>query len=162
MCFLLAANGISLRIGPTEEAVLKLPLLSHPCSAVFSMYVWMCAKGTILGAKSRRCMNSSPSYKLFIVTYPLGLEEDTMNAWVEREKGERQSKYWTSGSQHASPIPEANSLVVPIHVWGKGCSSRRWVGLLNRLQTSLRQASSSSCTSVVRWTGRTAAFLRAC
>ena len=84
MCFLLAANDISIRIGPTEEAVLKLPLLSHPCATVFSMYVWMCAKGTILGENIRRLMSSSPRYKLFIVTSLLGLEEDTMNAWEER------------------------------------------------------------------------------
>ena len=60
-----------------EEAVLTLPLLDHPCAAVLSTYMWMCAKGDILGAKSRSCMSSAPISSLCIVTSLVGLKEDT-------------------------------------------------------------------------------------
>ena len=87
MCFRLAAKDSSRRIGPTEEAVLALPLLAHPYATMLSKYVWMCANGEILGKKSRTCMSSAPSPRLFIVTTPVGLEEDTSRAWSVREKG---------------------------------------------------------------------------
>ena len=45
MCCLLAVKDISHRIGPIEEAVLKLPLLVHTCAAVLLTYVWICANG---------------------------------------------------------------------------------------------------------------------
>ena len=45
---------------------------------------------------------------------------------------------------------------------GEGCNLHRWVGRLARLRTSLRQASSSSCTSAVSWTCLTVTLLRAC
>ena len=67
-----------------EEAVLKLPLLVHTCASVLLTYIWICAKGGILGAKSRICMSSSPILTLFVVTYTVGLEEDTRHAWVVR------------------------------------------------------------------------------
>ena len=54
--------------------MLKLLLLAHPCAAVLLMYVWMCAKGAILGEKIRSCMSSAPSSRSFIVTYSVGLE----------------------------------------------------------------------------------------
>ena len=85
MCCLLAVKDSYRRIGPTEEAVLTLPLLDHPCAAILSTYVWMCAKGGILGAKSRICMSSASVLRSFIVTYPVGLEEDTRRAWVVME-----------------------------------------------------------------------------
>ena len=49
----LATKDISRRISLTAEAVLTLPLLAHPCAAVLLTYVWMCAKGAILGEKER-------------------------------------------------------------------------------------------------------------
>ena len=64
--------------------MLKLLLLAHPCAAVLLMYVWMCAKGAILGEKIRSCMSSAPSSRLFIATSLVGLEEDTRRAWVAR------------------------------------------------------------------------------
>ena len=84
MCCLLAAKDSSHMIGPTEEAVLTLPLLAHTCAAVLLTYVWMCAKGTILGAKIRICMGSTPSSRLFIVTSLVGFEEDTRRACFAR------------------------------------------------------------------------------
>ena len=81
----LATKDISRRISLTAEAVLTLPLLAHPCAAMLSTYIWMCAKGGILSAKIRICMSSSPSSRSFIVTYPVGLEEDTRCAWVVME-----------------------------------------------------------------------------
>ena len=87
MCCLLNAKYISCRIDPMEEAVLKIPLFVHTCSAVVLTYVWMCAKGCILGAKSRIFMSSAPILTLFVVTYPVGLEEDTRHAWVVRGEG---------------------------------------------------------------------------
>ena len=116
MCCLLAAKYISRRIGPTEEAVLTLPLLAHRCAAMLSTYVCMCAKGAVLSAKSRICMSSAPSLRSFIVTYPVGLEEYNRHAWDVREKEERQTKYWTSGYRNNSPITDTNALVVPIQV----------------------------------------------
>ena len=65
-----------------EEAVLTLHLLAHPCTAVLSTYVWICAKGAILGANIRNCMISAPISRMLIVTYPVGLEDDTRRAWV--------------------------------------------------------------------------------
>ena len=79
-----------------------------------------------------------------------------------REKGERQTKYWPSGSRHTPPIPDPGASVVPIQVGVKGSNSRRWVGLLPRLQINSRQSSSSSCTSVVSWTCLPSTLLRAC
>ena len=87
MCCRLSTKDSSHRIGPTEEAVMKLPLLSHPCAAVLLMYGCMCAKGTILGAKIRICMSRAPRSGSFIVTSPVGLEEDTRRAWVAKEMG---------------------------------------------------------------------------
>ena len=114
MCCLLAAKDSSRRIGLAEEAVLKLPLVAHLCAAVLSTYVRMCAKGAILGAKSRICMSSAPILKLFVVTSPVELEEDIRRASVVRENGERQTKYWTSGFWRTFPIPDPNALVVSI------------------------------------------------
>ena len=74
MCCLLSTKDSSHMIGPTEEAVLTLTLLDHPCAYVLLTYVWMCAKGTILRSKIRIYMSSTPSSRLFIVTSPLGLE----------------------------------------------------------------------------------------
>ena len=74
MCFRLAAKYSSHRIGPAEEAVLTLPLLAHSYAAVLSTYVWMCANGAILGAKSRICMSSAPIPRSFIVTSSVGLD----------------------------------------------------------------------------------------
>ena len=71
-------------IGPTEETVLTLPLLAHPYAAVLSMYICMCAKGAILGSKSRIYMSSAPRPRSFIITYPIRLEEDTRPDWVVR------------------------------------------------------------------------------
>ena len=82
MCFRLAYNDSSHRIGPMEEAVLTLPLLYNPCSAMLLKYVWMCAKVAILGANIRSCISSAPRSRLFIVTSPVGLEEDTRRAWM--------------------------------------------------------------------------------
>ena len=88
MCCRLATKEISPRIGPTEEGVMTLPLLEHPCVTILSPYKWMFAKGAFRGAKIRSFMSNALSSKSFIVTYLLGLEEDTMCVWVEREKGE--------------------------------------------------------------------------
>ena len=85
-------------------------------------------------------MISSPSSRPFIVKSHVGLEEDTRHAWVVMEKGERQKHYWPSGSRHTPPIPDPDALVVPIHVGDKVSNSRRWVGLMARLQTNSRQA----------------------
>ena len=109
MCCLLVAKDSSLRIGPMEEAVLTLPLLDHPCDVVLLTYIWMCAKGGILSAKSRICMIRAHSSRSFIVTSPLGLEEDNRYAWVMREKGEHQTKYCPSGSCHNPPIPDPDA-----------------------------------------------------
>ena len=87
MCCRLASNESSHRTGLTEEDVLTLPLLDHPCAAVLSMYVWMCAKSAILGAKIRSCMSSNPRSRLFIVIAPVDLEEDIRRAWVASENG---------------------------------------------------------------------------
>ena len=84
MCCLLAGKDSYRRIGPAENAVLTPPLLAHTCAAVLSTYTWMCNKGAILGAKRRICMSTAPSSRLFIVTSPVGLEEDTRRAWVVR------------------------------------------------------------------------------
>ena len=92
MCCYLDAKYSSRRIGPTEEAVLTLALLAHPCASVLSTYVWMCAKGPILAAKIRSCMSSALISRSFIVTYPVELNEDTRRAWVVREKGKSQTK----------------------------------------------------------------------
>ena len=129
---------------------MALPLLSHTCAAVLSTYMWMCAKGAILGVKSRICISINPSSRSFIVTSPVGLEEDTMRAWVVREKREIQTKYWTSASWHTYPIPYPYALVVPNQLEEKGSNLRMWVGLMARLQTNSRQALRTSCTSVVR------------
>ena len=129
---------------------MTLPLLSHPCAAVLSTYMWMCAKGDILGVKSRICISNDAILRSLIVTSPVGLEEDTMRAWVVREKREIQTKYWTSASWHTSPIPYPYALVVPTQVEEKGSNLGRWVGLMVRLQTNSRQALRTSCTSVVR------------
>ena len=109
MCCCLAAKDSSHRIGPTEEAMLTLPLLAHPCAAVLLAYVWMCAKGAILGAKIRSCMIIFPSSRLFIVTSPVGLEEDTRRACVSREKGDCQTKYLPYGYRHTPPILEPDA-----------------------------------------------------
>ena len=79
-------------IGTTEESVLTLPLLAYPCDAFSSMYMWMCAKGDIQGAKIRSCMSSAPSLRSFIVPSTVGLEEDTRHAWVVGGKEEPQTK----------------------------------------------------------------------
>ena len=112
---------------------MTLPLLSHTCAAVLSTYMWMCAKGSILGAKSRICICIDPISRSFIVTSSVGLEEDTMRAWVVREKREIKTKYWTSASWNTSPIPYPYALVVPTQVEEKGSNLRRWVGLMARL-----------------------------
>ena len=88
MCCRQPAKDISHRIGTMEEAVLTRTLLAHPCADVLLKYVWMYAKGTILGEKIRSCMGSATSSGLFIVTSMVGLEEDTRRAWVTREKGD--------------------------------------------------------------------------
>ena len=152
----------SCRIGPTEEAMLILTLLAHPYAVMLSTYVWMCANMTILGAKSRSYMSSAPSPRSFIVTSPMGLEEDNRCAWVVRGKEEGQTKYWPSGSRHTPPIPDPDALVVPIQVGAKSSNSQRWVGLLARMRTNSRQASSSLFTSSVSWKCLPAAILRAC
>ena len=74
MCCRLAAKDSSRRIGLTEGAVVTLLLLSHPCVSVLLAYLWMCAKGSILGANSSICMSSIPSSRLFIVTFTVVLE----------------------------------------------------------------------------------------
>ena len=149
ICCCLATKDNYHRKGTTEEAVLTLPLLAHPCAAMLSRYMWMCAKGDILGAKSRICMSSAPISRLFIVTSTVGLEEDTRRAWVVREKGERQTKYCPPGSQNTPPITDPAALVVQNQVGEKVSNSWRWLDLLDRLQTILRQASRSLCLSVV-------------
>ena len=142
--------------------MLTLTLLAHLFAAVLSTYMWMCAKGAILGTKSRSCMSSAPSSRSFIVTSHLGLEEYTRRVCIVREKGEHQTKYWTSRSWHTPTITDTDKLVVPIQVGGKGSNSRRWVGLISRLRNNSHQASNSSCTSVVSWTCLPAALLRSC
>ena len=107
-------------------------------------------------------MSSAPSSRLFIVTSPLGLEEDTRRAWVASEKGDFQTKYYPSGYRHTPPIPDSDALVSPIHVGGKGCNLRRWVVRLASLRTSLHQASRSSCTSAVILTCLSVALLIEC
>ena len=105
--------------------MLKLPLLAHPFADVLLTYVWMCAKGGILGANSKFCISSAPSSTSFIFTSPLGFKEDTRRAWVAWEKGELQTKYCLYGYWHTPTIPDPDALVVPIHDWEKGSSSRR-------------------------------------
>ena len=73
MCCHLAAKDSYRMIGPTEEAVLTLLMLVHPCANVLLAYVFMCAKGGILCAKIRICMSSTPSSRSFIVTSHVGL-----------------------------------------------------------------------------------------
>ena len=117
-CCRLSTKDSSHSIGPAEESVLTLPLLAHPCASVLLTYVWMCAKGAILGANIRICMSSATISRSFIVISPVGLEEDTRRAWVAREKGSFQTNYLPSGYRHTPPIPESNALIVPIHVEG--------------------------------------------
>ena len=81
---------------------------------------------------------------------------------MAREKGNFQTNYLPSGSEHTPPILNPNASVVLIHVGGKGCNSRRWVDQLSRLRTSSRQASSSLFTSTVNWTCLPVALLWAC
>ena len=141
--------------------MLILPLLVHPYAVMLSTYVWICANMDILGAKIRSYMSSAPSPRSFIVTSTMGLEEDTRHAWVVKEKEEFQTKYGPSGYRHTPPIPDPDASVVPIQVGEKSSISRRWVGLVARLQTNSRQASSSLFTSSVSWTCLPAALLRA-
>ena len=103
-------------------------------------YVWMYAKGAILREKIRIYMSSVTSSRSFIITYPVGLEENTRRKWVAREKGDFRKNYWPHGCRHAPSIPELNAWVALIHVGKKCCNSRSWVGRLARLRTSLRQA----------------------
>ena len=84
MCFVLAAKDVSHKIVPIEEAVITLPLLDHPCAAVLLTYVWVCARGGIRGSKIRIYMSSAPILRSFIVTSPVGLEEDNRHSWVVR------------------------------------------------------------------------------
>ena len=77
MCCGLSTKYRSHRIGPTGEAVLTLPLLDHTCAALLLAYMWMCAKGAILGANIRSCMIIAPGFSSLIVTSPVGLEEET-------------------------------------------------------------------------------------
>ena len=119
---------------------MTLPLLSHPCTYMLSTYVWICDMVAILYTKSRSCMSSAPSSRLFIFTSHVGLDEDTRRVWVVRENGGRQTKYCPSGSWHTPPIPDLDASVVPIQVGSKISNSRRWVGLLARLRTNLLQA----------------------
>ena len=109
MCCHLADKASYLSIGPTDEAVLTLPLLAHSCASVLSTYVCMCAKGTILGAKSRICISSAPSSRSFIVTSTLVLEEDTRRAWVDWEKGELQKSILPLGLSISLPF------LIPMH-----------------------------------------------
>ena len=105
MCCYLVAKAISLVIGLTEEDVMTLPLLDHPCAAVLLVYVWMCAKGAILGAKNRIFIISDPSSRSFLVTSTLGLEEDTRRAWVDWEKGGLQTNnFFLSGGCLPRPL----------------------------------------------------------
>ena len=106
-----------------EEDFLTLPLLAYTCAALLSTYGWMCAKGAILRAKNIICMSSAPSSRSFIVTSPVGLEEDTMCDCFAREKGNFQTNYWPYGSRHTPPIPDLNAWVVLIHV-GKNVVTR--------------------------------------
>ena len=80
MCCHLSAKDSSHSMGPMEEAVLTLPLLANPCAAVLLTFIWMCAKGSILGAKSRSCMSSAPISRSCIVTSLVELKEDTRRA----------------------------------------------------------------------------------
>ena len=160
MCCLLAAKSSSLRIGQTEEVVLTLTFLAHPYSAVLSTYVWMCAKGYILGAKSRICISSSPSSRLFIVISPLDLEEYTRRTWVAWEKGEHQTKYCPPGYRNTPPIPDPDETSIPIQDREKVYNLRRWLVLSARLQNNSLQDSRFSCTSIVIWTCRPAACFR--
>ena len=59
------------------------------------------------------------------------------------------------------PMTEPEASVVPIQVGGKGWSSRKWVGLLAKLLTRSRHASSLLWMSDVRWTCLPANHLRA-
>ena len=77
--------------------MLTLPLLAYPCATVLSTYVSMCAKGAILGKSIRSFISSDPRYRLFIITSPVGLEEDIRRAWVASENGGFPKKYWPSG-----------------------------------------------------------------
>ena len=88
---------------------MTLPLLAHPYAAVLLTYVWMFAKGAILGANIRICISSAPISGSFIITSPLGLEEDTIRAWVAWEKGEHQTKYCPSGYCRNPPIPDPDA-----------------------------------------------------
>ena len=81
---------------------------------------------------------------------------------MAREKGDFQTKYWPSGSRNNPPIMDPDALVVPIHVGGKGCNLRRWVGRLARLQTSSRQASRLLCTYAASWVCLPVTLLREC
>ena len=60
--------------------MLTLTLFPHTCASMLLMYVWMCAKGAILGAKIGIYMSSAPISMSNIITYPVGLEEDTRRA----------------------------------------------------------------------------------
>ena len=63
-------------------------------------------------------MSSAPSFRPFIFTYLVGLEEETTRAWVVRRKEERKKIYGSLGL--GIPLP----FRAPMH-WLSQC---RWGG----------------------------------
>ena len=76
-----------------------------------------------------------------------------MREWIAGQRGEIQTRYLPYGYRKTPhPMTEPEESVVPIQVGEKGWSSRKWVGILAKLLTRSRHASSLLCTSVVSWT----------
>ena len=73
VCCCISTKDSSHRIGSTEEAVLTLHMLAHPCDAVLFTYVRMYAKGAILREKIRISTSIAPSSRLLIVAYLMEL-----------------------------------------------------------------------------------------
>ena len=80
-------------MGPTAVAELTLPRLAHPCAAILSAALRMCAKVFILGEKSSTWARRAVISRSLMVTSPVGLVSVTSLACVASEKGERQTNH---------------------------------------------------------------------
>ena len=115
-------------MGPTEDKVFTLPLLSQNCAAVLYATVQIWDSGTTCGDRRWICDSKAANSKSLIVMSPCGGNSERRRNRIFVEKRKPQTNYWPVRDRQTPPILAPEASVDPSHEGGEGSSSHRWVG----------------------------------
>ena len=120
ICYWWGTSAIYLSMGSTMDSDLMLLCLSYPCADVLSIYVNMCTRGIIHGAKMSSCSKRDPRSRSSIVISYLGFSNDTKRCCVAGEISKFQTNHCQWGLRQMPTVSLMVASIDPNQLGGKG------------------------------------------